>query len=314
MPLNGDPGVRDDAAEDLTPIPPAPLTFLERHGISPALFAVLSLIFVFLLYQFVAGSATLLLFGMSPSSGHVTGLRIMTVISQALFILLPTILLVRLISFTPSIFFRLNPPTGRQVVLAIVGMFSLQQVLQVLMILQEKIPLPESINRILDPIKQMIEEMYKMLVDTQSVPELLFVLFVIAVVPAIAEEFFFRGLVQPSFEKGLGSTKGLIVSGVIFGVYHLNPFALIPLCLLGIYLGFLTLRSGSIWLAVAAHFFNNAVAVVAVHFKMNDDALITGDSSQLSLAMILGTFAFFVIVFAITMRFFVQSTSKELDA
>ncbi len=67
---------------------------------------------------------------------------------------------------------------------------------------------------------------------------------------------------QRQIERSAGILWGIALTGIIFGAYHLQLTKIIPLSVLGIYLGFITWRTGSILPAVVVHFANNAVAVV----------------------------------------------------
>lgn len=292
---------------------PAPQTFLEKHGISPLLFGILVLIAVFFSYQLIGGLIAYVLVGATPTAQNVTGFRITTGISQIVFLLVPTLLLVRLATFTPMDYLRIRRPDVRALLLPVVGIFSLQQMLQIYLIFQEKIPVPEQVQSALQSYKHLIEEAYGMLVGTNSVSELLFVIFVIALIPAVVEEVLFRGLVQRSFENALGSTRGLLLTGVIFGAYHLNPFSLVPLVALGIYLGFLAMRANSLWVSMAAHFYNNAMACVAIYLQQDDDAIVTGNPHEMSLGLLLGTFWFFGVLFLLSTYYFVHVTRPAAD-
>jgi uncharacterized protein len=290
--------------------PLRPMTVIERLNLSPLVFALLSLVLVFVLYQVVGGLLTLVLFGLKPIQSQAMGFRIATGVGQIVFIFIPTLLLVRFVTFDPVEYLRLKLPDFRVPALALIGIFSLQQVLQIMLVFQDKIPIPNAVERFLEPIKQMIEEMYMMLVGSTTIPELLLVIFIVAFIPAIAEEFLFRGLVQRSFERVLGSWKGVVLAGVIFGAYHLNPFSFIPLALLGIYLGFLTMRSESIWVSVVAHFFNNAVACIAIYLNIDEDAVVTGNPIAMPLKELLFTIVLFSAIFAISTYYIFKITKK----
>lgn len=285
--------------------------FLERHGISPILFAFVSLIVVFVLYQMVGGVIAFLLFGMSPLTQHATGVRVATFVGQVVFILVPTILLAGLATTDRVSFLRLRPPRWEHIVIPFFGIFSLQQMLQVYMAFQDRIPVPESLQPIVEQLKHLFEETYKVLLASSTIPELLFVVFVVALVPAVAEEFLFRGMVQKSLEQGLGARRGLVFTGLIFALYHLNPFSLIPLISLGLYLGYLVYRSGSLWVSVAAHFYNNAIACVAVYLGMDDDFLVPGKAETLEPGTMLLTFLAFSVVFFLSTYYFVRSTAPS---
>lgn len=94
----------------------------------------------------------------------------------------------------------------------------------------------------------------------------LFTLFHVAVVPAICEELLFRGYVLRNFEKSMIPIVAIIVSGLLFGIYHIRLTQLIPLSVLGMLLAWMTMRTGSIWPAIVAHFANNASAVTLATF------------------------------------------------
>lgn len=287
-----------------------PQTVVERYGIHPVLFGCLVLSIVFLLYQIVGGVVTVVFFGLKPTPHNVNGFRIATGLSQIILILLPALFFTRLISFTPSKYLRLRLPKPQLLLYPLFGMVSLQQILQIYLLAQEKIPLPESVQKIVQQFKELFEEAYKVLVSSNNIPELLFVMLVIAVVPAFAEEFLFRGVVQRSFEKGLSPTWGMILAGLIFGLYHLNPFTFIPLAALGVYLGFLAQRAESIWVAVVAHFYNNAMAAVAMYLHLDDDALITGKPDEMSWEMLAGTLLVSCLVFIGSTILFIRDTQE----
>lgn len=82
-----------------------------------------------------------------------------------------------------------------------------------------------------------------------------------AVVPALIEEFAFRGVVLNSLRR-YGDWFAIVISAVMFGLMHGNmtqvPFALIA----GVALGYAFVVTGSMWTSVIIHFTNNFVAVL----------------------------------------------------
>jgi membrane protease YdiL (CAAX protease family) len=88
-------------------------------------------------------------------------------------------------------------------------------------------------------------------------------IFALAVTPAICEELLFRGYLQRQLERSFGVAGGIIVTGVLFGLYHFRLTQAIPLAVLGIFLGWLVWRTGSLWIPILVHFCNNAFAVAA---------------------------------------------------
>ena len=89
-------------------------------------------------------------------------------------------------------------------------------------------------------------------------------LLAIAIVPAICEELFFRGVLL-TWLKDSFRNKHLAVwlSAIVFSAIHVQFFGFFPRMLLGVYLGYIFLWTGSLWAPIIAHFLNNAIAVVA---------------------------------------------------
>lgn len=86
-----------------------------------------------------------------------------------------------------------------------------------------------------------------------------------AAVPALVEEFALRGIVLGSLRK-FGDGFAILTSAVLFGFMHGN-FEQIPFAMLvGFFLGFCVVKTNSLRVAVAVHFFNNFIAVFFSYF------------------------------------------------
>ena len=95
---------------------------------------------------------------------------------------------------------------------------------------------------------------------------LLLNLLVCALVPAVCEEFFFRGSLQQFLHRWFKNAHVAIwVTGFIFSAIHLQIDGFIVRWLLGAYLGYLLVWSGSLWLPILAHFLHNALTILLQH-------------------------------------------------
>jgi membrane protease YdiL (CAAX protease family) len=89
----------------------------------------------------------------------------------------------------------------------------------------------------------------------------------IAILPAIGEEFLFRGVLQRLLiDWTKNSHLGVILGAFIFSFIHFQFYGFVPRFLLGLCFGYLMLWSGSIWVPVAGHLINNGMAVIFYHF------------------------------------------------
>ncbi len=83
----------------------------------------------------------------------------------------------------------------------------------------------------------------------------------VAILPAILEEMSFRGFLLEKL-RPLGDRFAVLMSAVLFGLLHGNivqiPFAF----LLGLFFGYVTVRTNNIFIAIFLHFLNNAISVL----------------------------------------------------
>ena len=298
------------------PKDPASVIPAEIDGLrmNPLGFVFLALAAIFFLYQAVGGGLTLLLFGQSVTRENVQWMRFATMVSQVIFLLVPTLILMRVQHGSARAALPRRAPKATEFVLAVVGVFSLQQVMEGYLYFQEKIPLPENLRPFIETVRKLIEETYTMLVQAHSPAELVFVIVVVALTPAVCEELLFRGLIQKNLTLAAGKRWGYILTGIIFGCYHINPFLIVPLVGLGVLFGFFMARSETILIPMAAHFINNLVSVLGVYFESDikdSPALSMFDSlSDYSTVFVLSTTAGFAIIFFVTMYFYWQVTSR----
>ena len=86
-------------------------------------------------------------------------------------------------------------------------------------------------------------------------------LLVFALCPAICEEILFRGFILHSLNVKNKPVVAIVLTSVLFGVYHMNLLQFITGLLLGSVLGYITYKSKSIYPAMILHFMNNTIAV-----------------------------------------------------
>ncbi len=88
------------------------------------------------------------------------------------------------------------------------------------------------------------------------------ILFAMAVMPGICEELLFRGTIFGLLRRKFTSANCCILVGVLFGVFHLSGYRLLPTTVLGIILTFMVYRIGSIFPSMVFHASHNALAII----------------------------------------------------
>ncbi|MGH9165042.1 MAG: lysostaphin resistance A-like protein [Acidimicrobiales bacterium] len=97
-----------------------------------------------------------------------------------------------------------------------------------------------------------------------SGPGLVLLSLCIVIGAPLAEEIFFRGLLQRTLARRFGATWAVAGSALIFGVTHFQPLLLPGLTAFGVVLAVLTRRSGRLGPALVAHMAFNAVTILAL--------------------------------------------------
>ena len=88
-------------------------------------------------------------------------------------------------------------------------------------------------------------------------------LFGLILIPAIAEEFFFRGIIQPFITELLNPFWGIIITAIIFMLFHISnqykgqPFLLFHIFWLGILTGIAFWITENLWAPIIIHLINN---------------------------------------------------------
>lgn len=91
-------------------------------------------------------------------------------------------------------------------------------------------------------------------------------LLIIAVWPALCEEFFFRGIMLPAYEKYFKNpVVAVCLTGALFGLMHGQPAGAPGHIFLGIVMGAVVVMTGSLWTGIIYHFTNNGMAMVLTY-------------------------------------------------
>ena len=293
--------------------------------ISPVAAAFLGLIGGFILYQFLGGLITLLIFGFDLEAAPVNGLRFMIIIGQFLFIMLPALFFSKWIYGDISKIISLKLPNWKVLVLFVLGIVILTPLLQSYLYIQnyfieqwaESSQFINSIKFLLDSLNELIEKTFGNLIRADNVAEMILVIITISIVPAICEEIMFRGYIQRSFGFRFKPHIAAILTALFFALYHFNPYGLIPLAIIGFYLGFAAYTSQSLVIPIILHFLNNFFAVV-LYFLIGDDELfksnVTDDVALNTnvVYFILLLFLFIVLMFLIRKYYKKTKIAQEI--
>jgi sodium transport system permease protein len=134
--------------------------------------------------------------------------------------------------------------------------------------------------RVLPPPESLVRALEQLLLLDGRPASLWVVWLVIALTPAVCEEFFFRGLILSGLRR-LGVWPALIGCAILFGVAHSSIYRLLPTFFIGLLLSWLVWRTGSIWTSIVAHALNNGIAATLVYNKSLAAAVGAGSQAYL---------------------------------
>ncbi|MDP4239315.1 MAG: CPBP family intramembrane metalloprotease [Bacteroidota bacterium] len=187
--------------------------------------------------------------------------------------ILPPFVLAYLCSKKPSAYLYLNDKMKwSDAGTIILFMLLIIPVVNLLGDLNQQLVLPKSFSGLENWMKLTEDKATRLeekMLQVHSWYALFFNIVLIAVLPAIGEELFFRGALIRIFREWRGFQPAIWIVAFIFSAIHLQFYGFVPRLLLGAFFGYLLLWSGNLWLPILAHFINNVVAVIFYYLRFN---------------------------------------------
>ena len=278
-------------------------------------------LFLFVLIPFIPALTTIFsedVAELNLSSEDISQLKIMQLIFSVVIFIIPSLLFNYFENNKYINGLGFNSNFKRQNILIILMIILFSQPL-VIFCMQLNLDFINSISdyipKVIESMKQM-EENAKLLTEgflkMDNIGDLLFNLFLIAIIPAIGEEMFFRGVIQKKLKNILRNPHiAILITSFIFSAIHMQFFGFLPRFFLGIILGYLFYYSGNLWMPIIAHFINNALAVFLAYFyyeRINEETsqLETPEISMMQATIFLVIVLFFIYLYK-------QINSKEID-
>lgn len=253
-------------------------SWFEYHGFPKWLIAFGWVVVSFILFQIVGGLVSILLIyfqhgqisdltNMASLKNHLGSVFIGNSTGQILFLGLGTVFVSRYAApggnISRFLGFRTHGDTYKIIGLTVVLLFAIQPVIWFCVWINSLIPFPASYMSFEKSQDEIIQAFLT------GPGTIWIILFHVALIPAICEEVMYRGFLLNILKRGWGVAAAIIISGILFGLYHIRFTQLIPLSGLGMLLGYIAWKADSIFPAMAAHFTNNAIGIFISYFFPN---------------------------------------------
>ena len=131
-----------------------------------------------------------------------------------------------------------------------------------------------SFQKYIDQTEGRYERALKIFLQMPTLGDFIINLFIMALLPAVCEELFFRG----AFQKALIRFSkrpwiGILVSAFVFALLHGTLLKIIPIFFLGLLLGTIYYITRNLWYTITIHFINNGLALTAVYYSEKNEFL-----------------------------------------
>lgn len=259
-------------------IKPTQLSFGKKIGLFLCIWLLSTII-----GSFIVGFITLK-FGVSSTPA----LRIATILQDVIIFILPAIVTAMLITRLPATFLAIDKISRyKNYILTILTMLVSIPAMNYIIELNASMQFPESMKGLEEWMRNSENNatmMVKTLLGQPNIPNLLMSILIVGVLAGLSEELFFRGTLQKILlSRPMNIHIAIWVTAFIFSAIHMQFYGFIPRLLLGAFFGYLVVWSGSLWLPIVAHAFNN-ITTVFITWLYNRGC-IDSDPNQLGATM-----------------------------
>ena len=180
----------------------------------------------------------------------------------------------------------------------------------------QNIVFPEALSGLEEKLKALEDTLAKtseFITNFDNAGQLLLGLVVVAIIPGIGEEFVFRGLIQ-NHVYGISKNihVAIWVSALLFSLFHMQFYGLVPRMLLGALFGYLYYFSGNIIYPIIAHFFNNGFTLVMLYlFQQNIVEYNIEDTEVMPWSQVIFSVGITLVLFFVFQRIAKQNLADE---
>ncbi|MBP1677743.1 MAG: Abortive infection protein [Bacteroidetes bacterium] len=242
---------------------------------SSTLIKIIQFIMVVFLMLIISSAIVMVFFANDISS--IENVKMIQLIQSVGILLLPPLIMAYLWSNKPAAYLHLDVfPDGRKILLVTVIMIVAVPFINLLSWLNQQMELPSFLSAIeakMRASEDQINELTERILQVKGIGALLFNVLLVAIIPALSEEFFFRGAVLKLLSGKNKYVLSIWITAIIFSAIHMQFYGFVPRMLFGVFFGYLVLWSGSLWLPVIAHFVNNVVSVLFYYLIFNGVSL-----------------------------------------
>ncbi len=231
---------------------------------------------------------------------NINALKMIQVVSTLFVFFIPAVLTARIVTRMPfaHLGFRKSVKLNRAAI-TVMLMFCALPLVGFLAEVNKIIPITAAMRKTFDAMESSYSEQVKLIATFKTPGDYIIALLIIALLPALFEEVFFRGGMQSILLRWFKIPwLAILITGIIFSAIHFSWYGFIPRVALGMVLGYIFFYTGNLWYSILAHFFNNALMVTVLYWQYMKEKKVNmevGDSAPwwaglISAAIVVGLF------------------------
>lgn len=125
---------------------------------------------------------------------------------------------------------------------------------------------------VIEPVLELFPDAFLKMIDKMGMHGGWSILMLVVLAP-VMEEVLFRGILLESVRSKHSAGRAIVVSALMFGVIHFIPQQVVNAFVIGLILGYIYVRTESLWPVIVIHALNNAMAYIIMQWS--DGANIT---------------------------------------
>lgn len=181
-------------------------------------------------------------------------------------------IIAELMLVAPVIIFLARKPAGWKSILRLNGISGKVAGLSALIGLSLLV-ITDEIQRLLEIVFPMPEDILRSITENlqiDSFSDFILIGTGVVIVAGITEEILFRGFVQKTLEKRKGVTQAVTTASILFALIHINPWWVIQILILAMFLGILAWRADSVLPGIIVHFINNGIGLWSANSSLEE--------------------------------------------
>lgn len=150
---------------------------------------------------------------------------------------------------------------------------------------------------VIEPVLNLFPESFLKLVNQMGMKGGWSILMLVILAP-VMEEMLFRGILLEAVRSKYSSGRAIVVSALMFGVIHFIPQQVVNAFVIGLILGYIYVRTDSLWPVIIIHALNNAMAYVIMQWS---------DDANLTVRSLIENDTIYAVVYGVALAAFVAS-------